>query len=89
MPKLTINGIEVTVERGTTLLEAAKFLGIPIPTLCHDDGLSACGACRLCLVEVGPPGRSRLQAACTYPAEDGSIVRTHSARVERARRLLL
>ena len=37
MPKLTINGIEVEVERGTTVLEAARFLGLPIPTLCHDD----------------------------------------------------
>jgi coenzyme F420 hydrogenase subunit beta len=89
MIRLRINGIQVAVEKGTTVLEAARFLGIPIPTLCHDEGLTAYGACRLCLVEIGPPGRSRLQAACTYPAEDGLIVHTNSARVERARRLLL
>src|SRR3989304_4460896 len=89
MPKLTINGIEVEVERGTTVLEAARFLGLPIPTLCHDDGLTPYGACRLCLVEVTNGPRSKLQAACTLPADDGLVVQTHSARVERARQLLL
>ena len=89
MPKLRINGIEVEVERGTTVLEAATLFGIPIPTLCHDDGLTAYGACRLCLVEVGVAPRSKLQAACTLVAEDGMRVLTHSARVERARKLLL
>jgi bidirectional [NiFe] hydrogenase diaphorase subunit len=89
MPKLRINGIEVEVERGTSVLEAAKLFGIPIPTLCHDDGLTAYGACRLCVVEVGVPPRSKLQAACTLVAEDGMTVLTHSARVERARKLLL
>lgn len=89
MPKLTINGIVVEVERGTTVLEAAQFLGIPIPTLCHDDGLTPYGACRLCLVEVGKPPRSRLQSACTLVADEGLVIQTHSARVERARQLLL
>jgi coenzyme F420 hydrogenase subunit beta len=89
MPKLTINGIEVEVERGTSVLEAARFLGIPIPTLCHDDGLTPYGACRLCVVEAGQPPRSKLQAACTLRAEEGLVVSTHSARVERARQLLL
>mgnify|MGYP001090432592 CR=1 FL=1 len=89
MPTLRINGILVEVERGTTVLEAARFLGIPVPTLCHDDGLAPYGACRLCLVEVGAPPHSRLEAACTYPAQDGLVVHTHSARVERARQLLL
>ena len=89
MVKLRINGIEVEVERGTTVLEAARFLGIPIPTLCHDDGLIPVGACRLCLVEVLNGARSKLLSACTLPAEDGLVVQTHSARVERARRLLL
>lgn len=89
MPALTINGIELEVEAGTTVLEAARFLGIPIPTLCHDDGLAPYGACRLCLVEVGTPPRTKLQSACTLRADDGLIVHTHSARVERARQLLL
>jgi bidirectional [NiFe] hydrogenase diaphorase subunit len=89
MPKLRINGIPVEVERGTTVLEAARLFGIPIPTLCHDDGLTAYGACRLCVVEVGVPPRSKLQSACTLKAETGMVVATHSARVERARQLLL
>lgn len=91
MAKLTINGIEVEVERGTSVLEAAQFLGILIPTLCHEDSLSPYGACRLCLVEVGNQGSNatKLQTACTYPAQDGLTVQTHSARVERARQLLL
>jgi NADH dehydrogenase/NADH:ubiquinone oxidoreductase subunit G len=89
MPKLCINGIEVEVERGMSVLEAARFLGVPIPTLCHDDGLSPYGACRICVVEVGNGNRTKLQSACTLPAEDGLVVETHSARVERARQLLL
>lgn len=89
MPTLTINGIEVEVEVGTTVLEAARFLGIPIPTLCHDDGLTPVGACRLCLVEVVAPNRRVLRASCCLPAEDGMVILTHSARVERARRLLV
>ena len=89
MPKLRINGIEVEVERGTSVLEAARFLGIPIPTLCHDDGLTPYGACRLCMVEVGTPPGSKLLSACTLPAEDSLVIQTHTARVERARKLLV
>ena len=93
MPKITINGIPIEVERGTSVLEAARFLGISIPTLCHDDGLVPAGACRLCVVEVseknGLARRSRLLSSCTLPAEEGMIIHTHSARVEKARRLLL
>lgn len=89
MPKLNINGIEVEVEKGMTVLEAARFLGIPIPTLCHDDGLAPYGACRLCLVEVDNGRKKTLQASCCLPADEGLKVLTHSARVERARRLLV
>lgn len=87
MTKLTINGIVMEVEKGTSVLEACRFYGIPIPTLCHDDGLTPYGACRLCVVETA---RNRpLQAACTLQVADGMQVQTHSARVERARKLLL
>jgi len=89
VPTLKINGIDVEVERGTTVLEAARCLGIPIPTLCHDDGLAPYGACRLCLVEVDNGRKKTLQASCCLPAEDGLKVLTHSARVEQARRLLI
>lgn len=89
MIRLTLNGLRVSVEEGTTLLEAAKFYGIEIPTLCYLEGLSPYGACRLCLVEIGEPGRSKLVTSCTYRAEEGLVVRTHSERAEKARRLLI
>jgi len=89
MIALKINGISVSVDRGTTLLEAAQFLGLPIPTLCHMEGLSPYGACRLCVVEVGDPPSSRLVTSCTYPVEEGLKVRTASARVVRARKMIV
>lgn len=89
MMNLKINGVMVSVEPGTTLLEAAAFLGFPIPTLCHMEGLSPYGACRLCLVEIGQAPKSRLVTACTYPAEEGLSVRTASSRVLRARKMVL
>jgi len=89
MITLTINGLPVTVEAGSTILEAAQFLGFPIPTLCHMEGLSPYGACRLCVVEIGEGERARLVTSCTYPVEEGLHVRTASARVVRARRMVL
>ncbi len=89
MIRLKINGIDVSVEEGTTLLEAAQFLGFPIPTLCHMEGLTPYGACRLCVVEIGQPPRSKLVSSCTYPAEDGLVVRTASERVMKARRMII
>ncbi len=89
MINLKINGIDVSVEDGTTVLEAAQFLGFPIPTLCHMEGLTPYGACRLCVVEIGRPPRSKLVSSCTYPAEDGLVVRTASERVMKARRMVI
>jgi len=89
MITLKINGLDVQVEKGTTLLEAAKFLGFPIPTLCFMEGLSPYGACRLCVVEIGKEPNSKLVTSCTYPAEEGLIVRTASSRVLRARKMIL
>ncbi|TSA25536.1 MAG: hypothetical protein D4R67_09790 [Bacteroidetes bacterium] len=89
MITLKINGLEVRVEKGTTLLEAAKFLGFPIPTLCHNDGLHPYGACRLCVVEIGEGSRAKLVSSCTYPAEEGLHVRTASRRVMRARKMII
>jgi NADH dehydrogenase/NADH:ubiquinone oxidoreductase subunit G len=81
--------LNVTVEEGTTILEAAKFLGFPIPTLCHLDGLSPYGACRLCVVEIGEEPRAKLVSSCTYPVESGLVVRTSSARVVKARKMVI
>ena len=89
MITLTINGLDVSVEEGTTLLEAARFLGFPIPTLCHIDGLSPYGACRLCVVEIGEGTNAKMVSSCMYPAQQGLVVRTASARVIRARRMIL
>jgi len=89
MVDLAINGVPVSVEKGTTLLEAAQFLGFPVPTLCHMDGLSPYGACRLCVVEIGEGLRAKLVSSCTYPAEEGLKVRTASERVLRARKMIL
>jgi NADH dehydrogenase/NADH:ubiquinone oxidoreductase subunit G len=89
MITLTINRLPVTVEEGTTLLEAARFIGFPIPTLCHQDGLTPYGACRLCVVEIGTGTKARLVSACTYPAEEGLTVRTASSRVIRSRKMIL
>ena len=89
MISLTINGLLTSVEEGTTLLEAARFLGFPIPNLCYMEGLSPYGACRLCVVEIGEGQRTRLVTSCTYPAEEGLKVRTASSRVIRARKMIL
>ncbi len=89
MINVTINGLRFSVEEGMTVLDAAKFLGFPIPTLCHMEGLSPYGACRLCVVEIGDEPRSRLVSSCTYPAEEGLRVRTASSRVVRARRMVI
>lgn len=89
MINVVINGIPLEVEKGTTLLEAAQFLGFPIPTLCHMEGLHPYGACRLCVVEVGEGPRAKLVSSCTYPAEEGLKVRTSSSRVVKARRMVL
>jgi len=89
MITLNLNGVDVSVERGWTLLEAAQFLGFPIPTLCHMEGLTPYGACRLCVVEIGEAPTSRLVTSCTYPVQDGLRVRTASARVVRARKMVV
>jgi len=89
MINIEINGVPFQVEEGTTLLEAAKFLGFPIPTLCHEDGLTPYGACRLCVVEIGKEPNSKLVSSCTYPALEGLNVRTASRRVIKARKMIL
>ncbi len=89
MVGVTINGLPFSFDEGTTLLDAAKFLGIPIPTLCSMEGLSPYGACRLCVVEIGEGPKARLVTSCTYPVQQGLKVRTASSRVMRARRMIL
>ncbi len=89
MIEFKLNGLDVSVEEGSTLLDAARFYGFPIPTLCHMEGLYPYGACRLCVVEIGKEGHTKLVTSCTYPVEPGLNVRTASNRVVRARKMIL
>ena len=89
MIQLTINGLPVTVDEGSTILDVARFYGFPIPTLCHMEGLSPYGACRLCVVEIGEGPKARLVSSCTYRVEEGMRVRTASSRVVKARKMVL
>ncbi|MBB5021655.1 bidirectional hydrogenase complex protein HoxU [Desulfurispira natronophila] len=84
---LTIDEALVSARVGQTVLEACRDEGISIPTLCHLDGISARGGCRLCLVEVA--GSNRLLPACTTLAAEGMQVSTRSDRIDRYRRMIL
>jgi len=85
-----IDGQQVQVQTDTTILEAAKQYGIPIPTLCYHPALVPYGACRLCIVEVKRGNRSRIVPSCTYHLrEDGLTIDTHSERVLRDRRVIV
>lgn len=85
--KVIIDGQEITVESGTTILKAAEKLGIKIPTLCYHDDLCTSGACRMCVVEV--EGSRALQASCAYPITQPIVVHTSSDRVRQARTNIL
>jgi bidirectional [NiFe] hydrogenase diaphorase subunit len=84
---LTIDGKLVSAREGETILEAAREAGVAIPTLCHLDGLSEAGACRLCLVEIA--GSAKLQPACiTHVAEDMQVT-TNSPRLRDYQRMIV
>jgi iron-only hydrogenase group A len=85
MLHVTINNEPITVPAGTTILEAAKKVGINIPTLCHLEGQVPIGACRVCLVEV--EGARTLAASCATPVAEGMIIRTHSRKARAARKM--
>jgi len=85
--KLKIDGVEVDVEKGRTILEATQLAGIRIPTLCHDRRLIPFGACRLCVVQQ--KGKSELLPACFTPAKNGMEIITHSPEILDSRRLQL
>ena len=84
--ELTIDGLLVSVPEGTTVFDAARSNGIPIPTLCHQQNETPVGVCRVCVVDVG--GRV-LAASCVRPAENKMVVSTNSEKVTRARRTLV
>jgi NADH dehydrogenase/NADH:ubiquinone oxidoreductase 75 kD subunit (chain G) len=84
---LIIDGEEVSALRGQTILEVARENGINIPTLCHLDGLSDVGACRMCLVEI--KGSNKLLPACVATVFEGMEVTTNSERLQKHRRTIL
>ena len=84
MPKLTVDGIEVEVPAGATVLQACEAAGKEIPRFCYHERLSIAGNCRMCLVEV-KPGPPKPQASCALPAADKQEVFTNTAMVKKAR----
>ena len=86
---LSIDNQEVTVPKGTTILEAAKTLGVEIPTLCHLKELAPDGSCRMCVVEVEGGRRGGLTTACTAHCQEDMVVSTHSEKVADSRRFIL
>ncbi len=84
MVNLTIDNIPVTVPEGTTILDAARLVGIKIPTLCYLKDINEIGACRVCVVEV--EGNSKLSASCNTIVDEGMVVHTNSIRVRAARK---
>jgi bidirectional [NiFe] hydrogenase diaphorase subunit len=84
---LTINDEQLSAKDDETLLEVARQHSIPIPTLCHLEGLSDIGACRLCLVEIA--GSSKLFPACTTKPLEGMVVHTNAERLKRHRRTII
>jgi NADH-quinone oxidoreductase subunit G len=84
MPKLTVDGVELEVPQGATVLQACELAGKEIPRFCYHERLSIAGNCRMCLVEV-KPGPPKPQASCALPAAEGQDIRTDSQMVKKAR----
>ena len=85
--KVTIDNVEFEVPYGTTILDAARMIGIKIPTLCYHDNLCIAGVCRICVVEVD--GQSILHASCAYPITSPMVIQTHTKKIRQARRHIL
>ena len=87
MIRLTIDGRKVAVEPGTTVLRAAEWLGIRIPTMCHVKGIEPASSCFVCAVQI--EGRRTLSPACGMPAAEGMVVHTQTEDVRKARKMAL
>jgi NADPH-dependent glutamate synthase beta subunit-like oxidoreductase/ferredoxin len=87
MVSLTIDGRRISVDPGTTVLDAAKWLGIPIPAMCHVPGIEPASSCFLCAVQI--EGRRTLSPACAMPVAEGMVVVTQSEDVRTARKMAL
>jgi NADH-quinone oxidoreductase subunit G len=84
MPKVTVDGVELEVPQGATVLQACELAGKEIPRFCYHERLAIAGNCRMCLVEVAP-GPPKPQASCALPAADGQMIRTDTPMVKKAR----
>lgn len=84
---LTIDGIQITAPKGSTILEAAKQAGIDIPTLCFLKDINEVGDCRMCIVEV--EGRRGFATSCIQKVEEGMVVKTNTPNVLEARHVIL
>ena len=84
MPKVTVDGTELEVPAGATVLQACELAGKEIPRFCYHERLSIAGNCRMCLVEVAP-GPPKPQASCALPAAEGQVIKTDSPMVKKAR----
>ena len=89
MINVTINGMEISVPAGTTVLEASRKLGIEIPTLCFMKERNEIGACRICVVEVNEGRGFRTVAACVYPVSEGMQVLTNTPAIQESRKTTL
>jgi coenzyme F420 hydrogenase subunit beta len=89
MPNVEIDGISFDAPEGWTILEAARFLGLNIPTLCYREGLTHWGGCRLCIVEIRIGDRTKFVTSCTCPVEEDLVVRTATPRVVEMRKMIL
>lgn len=90
MVNLKINGMDVSVPAGSTVLEAARTVGIEIPTLCYMKEINEIGACRICMVEVSENNRPfRMVTACVYPVSEGMVVKTSTKRIHKSRKTTL
>jgi NADH-quinone oxidoreductase subunit G len=84
VPKVTVDGVEIEVPQGATVLQACELAGKEIPRFCYHERLSIAGNCRMCLVEVAP-GPPKPQASCALPAAEGQTIRTDTPMVKKAR----
>ena len=84
MVNVKVNGIAVSVPKGSTILEAARYAGVEIPTLCFLKDINEIGACRICVVEA--TGARGLVTACVYPVSEGMEIQTNTEKVQKARK---
>lgn len=89
MLNVKINGISVSVEKGSTILDAARAAGVEIPTLCFMKEKNEIGACRICVVEANEGRGFRIVTACVYPVSEGMEVLTNTEKIQKARRTTL